>query len=181
MKQRIFIAINLPEEFKQEIITVQKKLMKFDWPVRWTSIDNLHITLRFIGLINNNEIDRVNQIVDEAIKGIKPLIVGINNFIAFPSLKMPRIICLNVEENDVLYNLQATIAGAIEEQGIGESERHPFTGHITLGRLGMVNANFRALTKIEFKSEFKVKSVEVMQSVLKPQGSEYSTMNSFNL
>lgn len=181
MRRRIFIAINLPEDLKEEIIAVQRKLKKFDWPVRWIVTDNIHLTLRFLGSITNQEIEQVKSIVQQATNKARPFSLQINNFIAFPNLKMPRVICLNVEENKVLFNLQADIASPIEEQGIGESERHPFSGHITIGRVGMVSANFRALTKIEFKSSFEMKSVEITESILKPEGPQYIIRKSFKL
>jgi len=179
MKHRIFIAINLPEDLKKEIVAVQNKLKKFDWPVRWTVADNIHLTLRFLGSITDQEIEQVKNIIQQATGRAKPFFLQINNFIAFPNLKMPRVICLNVEESEPLFNLNANIAGPIEEQGIGELERHSFTGHITIGRVKPMSANFRALTKMEFKNEFKVNSVEVMESVLKPEGPEYSVVMSY--
>ena len=161
MKHRIFIAINLPEDFKKEIVAVQNKLKKFDWPVRWTIADNIHLTLRFLGSITEQEIEQVKSIIEQAVNKSKQFSLQINNFIAFPNLKFPRVICLNVEESEPLFNLQADIAGPIEEQGIGESERYSFIGHITIGRVRPVSANFRALAKIDFKSQFRVRSVAV--------------------
>jgi len=61
---------------------------------------------------------------------------------------------------------------------IGEYERHPFSGHITIGRAKPVGANYRALTKMKFNEQFQVKSVEIMESVLKLEGSVYSVVES---
>lgn len=181
MKQRIFIAINLPDDLKKEIVAVQNKLKGFDWPVRWTVADNIHLTLRFLGSITDQGIEQVKSIVEQATKNYNSFSLTINSFIAFPSLKIPRVICLNVEENNELFELQVAIASPIEEQGIGEFERHSFTGHITIGRVKPVTANFRALSKMEFKSEFEVKSAEIMESVLKPEGPVYSIVQSYKL
>lgn len=181
MKQRIFIAINLPDKLKHEIIVVQNKLKKFDWPVRWTVPENIHLTLRFLGSISDEEIQRVKGIIEQAVKTTKPFTVNLDGFIVLPSFKVPRVICLNVVDSESLFNLQADIANAIEEQGIGESERHPFTGHITIGRMEPVSVNFRALTQLQFKSSFEVTSVEIMESVLKPEGPVYSVVRSYKL
>jgi len=181
MKRRVYIAINLPENLKEEIVAVQKKLKKFDWPVRWTTADNIHLTLRFLGSITDQKIEQAKSIVEQAVNKNKSFFLQIDNFIAFPNLKMPRVICLNIEENNKLLNLQADIAGPIEEQGIGESERHPFSGHITIGRVKPISANYRALTQIKFSSQFEVKSVEIMESVLKSEGPVYSVVESYEL
>ena len=181
MKRRVFIDINLPDDLKKEIVAVQEKLKKFDWPVRWTVAENIHLTLRFLGSINDQEIEQVKSIVQQATCKAQPFSLQVNNFVVFPSLKFPRVICLNIEENRELFDLQANIAGSIEEQGIGESERHSFSGHITIGRVGQQPANYRALTKIEFKGEFEVNSIEIMESVLKPEGPVYSIIQSHKL
>jgi len=181
MEHRIFIAINLPEDLKKEIVPVQKKLKKFDWPVRWTATDNIHLTLRFLGSITDQEIEQVKGIIEQAVKKTKLFLLQISNFVAFPNLKVPRVICLSVEESETLYNLHSDIVSPIEEQGIGESERYPFSGHITIGRAEQQSANYRALSKMEFNANFTVDSVEIMASVLKPEGPVYSVIKSHKL
>ncbi len=181
MRHRIFIAINLPEETKEKITIVQNKLRKFDWPVRWTSVDNLHITLRFLGFITEKEIAEARKIVGGAVRRSKSFVLNIDGFIVLPGFEKPRVIGLNIENSEELFKLQSNIAGAIEKQKIGESERYPFTGHITIGRLKPVRLNFRALTQIEFKSNLEIHSTEIMESQLKPAGPNYSIVESFKL
>lgn len=178
MLHRIFIAINFPELLTKEIITVQQKLKKFALPVRWTSPENVHLTLRFLGSLGDEEVTQVKSIVKQVVKIAKPFSVHIDGFIVLPGFITPRVICLNVVDSEPLLDLQAKIAGAVEEQGIGESESHPFTGHLTIGRMEPVRVNFRALTQLQFKSSFEVKSVEVIESVLKPDWLVYSLVES---
>ena len=179
--RRIFIAINLPGEIKQEIVELQKKLKKFDWPVRWSVIDNFHLTLRFIGSMTDQEVEELKNIVEPSVKGISPFTLNLNGFIVLPSFEAPRVIGLSLKDNEALFSLQNKIAGPVEEQGIGEPERFSFNGHITIGRLEPVKVNFRALTQLQFKGSFEVRSVEIMESVLKPEGPVYSTVESFQL
>jgi 2'-5' RNA ligase len=181
MSHRIFIAINLPNEIEDKIAIVQNKLKKFDWPVRWTSVDNLHITLRFLGSITEKGIDEVRKIVGGAVKKSKPFVLNIDGFIVLPGLETPRVIGLNIENSEELFKLQSSIAGAIEEQGIGEPERHPFTGHITIGRLEPARLNFRALTQMKFKSNLEIRSVEIMESKIKLHQPEYKLCSSHKL
>jgi len=178
MTRRVFIAINLPPEVKEEIKAVQQKLKKFDWPVRWESESKWHLTLRFLGSITQEEVEQVKQIVSQSVKKVQPFTLTINNFIVFPSLKFPRVVCLKIDDSEPLFKLQKLIARAIEQAEIGEYERHPFSGHITIGRAKPVGANYRALTKMKFNEQFQVKSVEIMESVLKLEGSVYSVVES---
>ncbi len=54
MRPRVFIAINLPEDIKNELISFQKKWPNL--PCRWTKKENLHITLLFLGHLNEEEL-----------------------------------------------------------------------------------------------------------------------------
>jgi len=179
MKSRIFIAINLPVGIKEEIKAIQQKLSKFDWPVRWELSDKWHLTLRFLGDIAERELETVKQIVSESVKDIKSFSLSINGFVAFPNLKVPLVICLKLKESEPLSKLQNKITESIKRAAIGEYERHPFSGHITIGRTKPIHANYRALTKIEFYGKFEVSSVEIMRSILKPKGSVYSVVESY--
>jgi len=100
MTRRVFIAINLPPEVKEEIKAVQQKLKKFDWPVRWESESKWHLTLRFLGSITQEEVEQVKQIVSQSVKKVQPFTLTINNFIVFPSLKFPRVVCLKIDDSE---------------------------------------------------------------------------------
>ncbi|MFH0873598.1 MAG: RNA 2',3'-cyclic phosphodiesterase [Candidatus Komeilibacteria bacterium] len=181
MRRRIFIAINLSDSLKKEIYKLREKLAKFDWPVRWEPIEKIHLTLRFIGHVHDKEVERIKQIVSQAVSKFRLFTLSINGFVVFPSLAAPRVICLNIAGNKQLFDLQASIAGAVDVQGIGEPERHPFTGHITIGRLAPTYANFHALSQITFQSQCTVDAVYIISSVLKPAGSEYTIIGRYQL
>ncbi|MFA6098390.1 MAG: RNA 2',3'-cyclic phosphodiesterase [Patescibacteria group bacterium] len=181
MKKRVFIAIDLPEILKQEIKKLQIKLQKFSWPVRWEEKEKLHLTLRFLGLIDEHQISSISRIVKEAVAKSESFQLSVDGFIAYPNLRFPSVICLLIEDSKTLYSLQGEIDSTIEKQNIGEKERHPFSAHITIGRVGKINTNFHALNKIEFKSKFDVQSMEIMESKLDNEGSKYFILKSFKL
>lgn len=181
MNKRIFIAINIPTEITCKIIELENKLIKFDWPIKWTEPDNLHITLRFLGSINEEQLSEVSTMVESIVNRCCSFELVIRNYIILPDLSAPRIIALEVDDNEMLLNLQGELAKAIEERGIGESERFPFTGHITIGRMEPVKTNFRGLKQIEFQEHFEVKSVEIMSSELLSTGPKYKAIKSYEL
>ena len=49
MKIRTFIALELPEEVKKEIVEIQRRLVIKDAKIRWVSKENTHLTLIFLG------------------------------------------------------------------------------------------------------------------------------------
>ena len=54
MRHRIFIAINLPEDVKKELAKYQEKWPEF--PAKWMSPENIHITLEFLGYLTNENL-----------------------------------------------------------------------------------------------------------------------------
>ncbi len=53
-RRRIFLAINLPENIKEELLSYKEKWPEL--PIKWTKKDNLHITLVFLGHISEQEV-----------------------------------------------------------------------------------------------------------------------------
>ncbi len=84
-------------------------------------------------------------------------------------------------KNLVLYTFQRALADVLTKAQLGEPERHQFHRHITIGRTAPVTKNYHALKKIQFSDTVEVRSMEIMKSVLKPEGSVYSIIKSYRL
>lgn len=181
MSKRIFIGIPLSGEVQNAILDVQQTLKKFDWPIRWEVAEKLHITLRFLGNISEKELAHTKSIIIQSVEGVRPFIVSLDGFVAFPNFRFPNVLCIRALDNVALTNLQSKIAHTIEESEIGEFERHPFSGHITIGRAGRSPANYRALKQLEFKARFKVQSIQVVESIFSQHGSQYSIVHTEQL
>jgi len=87
MRKRIFIAINLPEEIKKKLSEYQSKLP--DLPIRWVKKDNLHITLVFLGYLNDEEILEVCKITEEAASQNSSFFINLKKICYGPPKKMP--------------------------------------------------------------------------------------------
>jgi len=181
MKHRFFIAINIPDDIKIKIDEVLNKLRKFDWPVKWEPQDKLHITLNFLGSVNNDELSLVKDVIKQEIDEMKSFEIVIDGFLLLPDLKRPRIICLDVEENSILLNLQSILSNRFEGLNIGLPEKHIYNPHITIGKSKPTSENYNALIKTHFGAKFEVKSIEIMSSQTNPSGSVYSTLESYNI
>ena len=69
-KRRIFIAINIPADLKRRLAILRQK-----WPglpARWTSGDNLHLTLVFIGYVSDDQLAEICKITKEVAKKYSP-------------------------------------------------------------------------------------------------------------
>jgi len=159
MKHRIFIAINLPEEIKKELINYQKKWPEL--PVRWTKKENFHITLEFLGYLINEELLKVCEKTRKLVSKHKPFIVTLNKICYAPLIKnknrAPKMIWV-----------------------IGEKiEEFNLIPHITLGRIRtwqfrQIELEERPEINEEINLSFEVNSIEVMESILKKEGPNYT-------
>lgn len=189
---RTFIAIELPIEVKHNIARVstlfQRKITGL--PVRMVQVENIHLTLNFLGEITETDLSRLNVKLAEAGKAVHPFDLLVRGIGVFPNYNKPKVIWVGVgsesgDKGATLVNLQQIIRKSI--QGIGREEKREFHPHLTIGRIGQ-NAVQSELHKI---SEV-VKSITVeplgavhvdqfclMRSELKPAGPVYTKIRSF--
>jgi len=181
MNHRIFIAINFPDDLKKRILDVQNKLKKFDWPIRWVGESNFELCLKFLGRVEDKDLERLKKIVGEIVSRCQPFTIEFNDLIVFPNLNRPRIIAVKVLDNNQLLGLASELSSRIGQENIGQRDDKPFRGHITLGRVKNPAGHWQALSKIKFVDSFTVKSVEIMESILKPEGPVYKVVETFQL
>ena len=159
----------------------QHKLKKFGWPVRWTGEANIHLTLKFLGSIDDESLEKLGQIVGGVVNQYKPFTIEFKDLLVFPNLQRPRVIGLEILENKELNSLANELRQKIDSENIGQKEEREFRGHITIGRVSNPRGHWQSLSRMNFSDSFSVQSVEIMESVLKPEGPVYSIIQSFTL
>jgi 2'-5' RNA ligase len=183
---RLFIAINIPDEVKEGIAGVQKRLKSAPADVHWVRTDRLHLTLKFLGETDEARLDDLAAAVARSCAGLKPFRVSVGGVGAFPAPERPRVVWLGIREGAP--ELTA-IAGRLDEElaPLGyEKERRPFTAHLTLGRVRS-RRNLADLTKKMASladaaaGAFEVTGVDVMRSILHPSGAEYQCLRSISV
>jgi len=180
MKKRIFIAINLPEKVKKELVEYQKKWANLNPDfIRWVDKNNLHITLLFIGYVTDDEMYEICQIVKETAKKHEPFIINLERIILGPPGRTPRMFWVQGEKSQELADLQGDLEERIEQKS--GARYGAYRPHINLARFkyGLV----KSLPKIdeEFKKQIPVETIEIMQSNLKRSGAEYSVLETVEL
>ena len=84
-RHRIFIAINLPEDIKRQLFAYSQKWPEL--PARWTSKNNLHITLEFLGDLTEEELGEVCVAVKEVAERHNSFSINLNSISYGPSKK----------------------------------------------------------------------------------------------
>jgi len=187
MRHRIFIAINLPEDIRKELIFYQSRWPEL--PIKWTKKENLHITLVFLGYLSNEELLEVYKAAKEAALESKPFSVNLNRICYGPPRKIPpRMIWVEGEKSKeftlLKNNLEKFLIGSDKIRF--SSENRSFSPHITLGRIKVwewrkIEPEERPEIEEEIALDFEVSSVEVMESKLKRGGAEYVILENVNL
>ena len=188
MPRRIFIAINLPEKIKSQLVKYQKKWPEL--PVRWTKKDNLHITLVFIGYLKDEEIPEICQTVEEMAGKNSIFTISLNKIVYAPPKKMPpRMVWASGEKSEQLTKLQRALENSLLASPLKKNikqEKRLYSPHITLGRIK--RWDFKQLEIEERPSinenvsfNFEVSSIEIMESQLKRTGAEYTVLESVPL
>ncbi|MDD5312167.1 MAG: RNA 2',3'-cyclic phosphodiesterase [Dehalococcoidia bacterium] len=185
---RSFIAIELPDELKTKLKNFQAslKLPKHNF-VKWVSPDGIHITLKFLGNINNRQVDDINTVLASIAGVSKPFTVNTSEIGVFPNSNRVRVLWLGLNGDMAsLQKLYQDIDKALAVRNF-TSEKRPFTPHLTLARLRddcLPNDRweFGELVKdVKFEPGYiiKVEKLSFMRSRLLPGGAVYSKLAEF--
>jgi RNA 2',3'-cyclic 3'-phosphodiesterase len=183
---RAFIAVELPETVLAAIDGVQERLAAHGFSVRWVKTENIHLTLKFLGEVDEDEVDGIAAVLIEAVNGFAPLRLAAAGVGVFPSVKRARVVWIGISgQIPELSALQCAIEDRLARIGYPH-EKRPFSGHLTLGRVkGPIAAS--RLTKAmgafhDFASEtFEVDRVVLFKSDLRPSGALYTKLRQVTL
>ena len=183
---RSFFAVELNAEIAAGIRRIQGALRDRAVGVRWVRPEGIHLTLKFLGEVDQDRIEAIAHTAGEVIQGICPFTVEIRGGGGFPSAKNPRVIWIGVEDHSVmLKQLQARIEAGMAELGFTQ-ERRGYTPHLTVGRLRSGKGSktvAQALDAIRASDlgKMEVREIILFRSHLKPTGAEYTKLGSFSL
>ncbi|MBW3535062.1 MAG: RNA 2',3'-cyclic phosphodiesterase [Gemmatimonadetes bacterium] len=183
---RLFVALSLPKKERQRIHKEAATLRERGLPVRWVEPDHYHLTLKFLGEVRPDRVERIDGLLTKIARSNAPFPVEMGGFGAFPTIRRPRVIWLGVEPSPALRCLKQDVEWALAEIGF-DRETRAFHPHLTLGRVdeeGGAGA-FRGLDEVTasmgYEASFEVKSLELMRSHLSRSGARYSVVASRNL
>jgi 2'-5' RNA ligase len=193
---RVFLAVELSHALQAELVLVQQELkhriepeMKRDVRISWAQPASIHLTLKFLGDMDEQVIDPLLVAVEQAIGRQIPVNVPLERLGAFPRPQSPRVLWVGPSENwerGAEAKRIAEIHGAIEQacEGLGFlRETKPFSPHLTLARIkvgerqvGVALAKGGVLDRPISLGSLAVESVVLMKSELKPAGSVYTKL-----
>ncbi len=190
--QRLFIAINLPDDLHKALESTQRHLQRklAAYPLRWTRPEDIHLTLKFLG---DTEPVRIPDIADALARVAgkhAPFELPVGGLGMFPNLRRPNVLWVGVkDEAHRLRHLAADVDKAMSRLG-WRREKRRFSGHLTLARVKKQagNRERRALGEViaalhgyERLGALPVQRIYVMRSQLRPDGAVYSEIRGIDI
>ncbi|MEO5356540.1 MAG: RNA 2',3'-cyclic phosphodiesterase [Nitrospirae bacterium YQR-1] len=184
MKVRAFIAINIDETVRENISSTISALTIGG--VKWVSAKNLHLTLKFMGNISEDEVGKITEILSRIVPEHGCFEIGLKGIGAFPNERRPKVIWAGITDpGAVLNKLQDRIEDTLTDAGFGREERK-FSPHMTIGRVRTPDGLTGFSLKIQHLKDknfgnMVVNTVHLMKSELLPAGPVYSALKSYKL
>lgn len=179
---RTFISFELPPDIRESVREFRLRLQPCFRNVRWEPPEKYHATIKFLGMTDDRLIPEILTHLGAAARTAGKIPVTVSGFGAFPSLHRPRVLWIGCENTDGrLEVLHRAIESGMEALGFPKDGR-PFHPHVTIGRIGGQEGS-PYLTSVPKNLTFDprhtvVGEIFLMKSVLKPGGSEYSSLGS---
>lgn len=181
---RTFVAIEIPDSLLEQISDVQKQLKKHNERIKWTRPESIHLTLKFLGNVEEDRIAAIAQTLQEVASEFQPFRCPVKNVGAFPNPRRPRVVWIGIEDTeDTLVKLAENSDDALNSLGFSKENRK-FKPHLTIGRVkSAVSRKFtESIQNIAFQSDaIEIKEMVIMRSDLKPTGAIYTPLNKIKL
>jgi 2'-5' RNA ligase len=159
--------------------------------VAWVRPGNFHVTLRFLGDIDEVRLGEIGSFLREAAAEVSVFDLVLRGLGAFPTLARPRVIWAGVR-GEGLAALAEAVEHGLEQAGVPRETRG-FSGHVTLGRvrtersaissgLGSAAAAVLALSQALGRTaevdigRTQVERIVLMRSQLSPRGASYAEL-----
>lgn len=176
---RLFIAALIPEEIKRLISEYIKGLRPNIDGVKWEKSDKLHVTLKFLGEVDDSKLAQISSSLDSLYRKHPPFKMNITRLGGFPGLRNPRVLFMGLSENEELSELHTEIQEQLGALGF-ERDGRKFIPHVTIGRVKKKFAIKDTLPLPE-KAAFEIRNIGLIKSELNKEGSVYTPVRLFDL
>lgn len=189
-KIRAFIALELPEPIRRNLADISERLKRelSDVPLRWVPIQNMHLTLKFLGDVKPDQVEKITLVIRRLCSNYSPFEIRVDKLGVFPNKQRARVLWVGIDSQISLNKLVDAFEMDLSELGFA-SESRPYSPHLTLARV-RGHARLVDLQKINElvsstslpRSAFALANkIVLFRSELNPSGSVYNALSEFVL
>ena len=181
---RLFVAVELPDpvrEAAREAATVLERRVDRGVRLRWVSSDQMHLTVRFIGHVPDDDVRAVMKALEPPLS-VASFEVGIHGCGVFPKSGPPRVIWIGLSRGvEQLHAMHEEFNRRLRPLGF-EPEDRPFSAHLTLARIKDIGSRAARQLRDSVRDvqprnvRCRIDSATVFRSDLSPRGSRYNAV-----
>ena len=177
---RAFIGVRIAPETMGKIAEAVIQLKQRVSGIRWIAQENVHLTLKFLGQIDETRIEPIGQALQDALRPFSRFTINAKGLGVFPEIKRPQVLWVGLT-GDSLSPLASAIDNALEPLGFAKETR-AFRPHLSIGRWRRFRGSSARLgNEIERWKDYEfgessVAEVVLFQSVLRPEGALYRAL-----
>jgi 2'-5' RNA ligase len=184
---RLFIGVLLPETIRTHVMA-HAELLRTHPGIRWVAPSSIHITIKFIGSVDDKNISKIQSVLDSLALQTVPFSLALAGGGVFPTRRSPRIFWTGVRgDAGELQKLAVSLDEQLSPLGIA-TEKRSFTPHVTLAKNQpsrvpprIVGGQFCTLFSPYTSPSFIVNEVHLIQSHLGASGSVYETRHTASI
>ncbi len=204
---RAFIAVEIDHPNKEKLSALISHLKKSNADVKWVNENHMHLTLKFLGNIEQAKVQEISEALNSIAKGFKVFATQFSKIGAFPNMRRPRVIWMGIDKGSyALKLLNEKIESGLEQIGFAPltslasvpsaktsstsarggagKEKREYRSHLTLGRVRSLKniselARLIDETQLDFQDEIKIDRLILFQSTLTPKGAIYTRLSEY--
>jgi 2'-5' RNA ligase len=182
---RAFVAVDISDRQREEVAGVLESMMGYDVRVKWVKIENVHVTLKFLGDTDEGILPDMYAAIGESLSDHSAFELSLEKLGCFPNVHRPRIIWIGIKNGyENLRGLSQEVERAVEPFGF-RPEKRKFSVHLTVGRVKdsrSIEPLIRDISRMDFSSSAAtISKVVFYRSILRPQGPIYTSLKEFEL
>ena len=180
---RTFVAVDVGKPLRDRLVALQEKLTQGGAEVKWVEAENLHVTLLFLGEVDEREAPTVCRAVSVECGRHDRFELSLDSVGCFPNPRRPRVVWAGVGAGGPeLGALHDALEPPLMELGCYRREERNYTPHVTLGRVRSDGPADELTAALARQAKWRggrveVREVVVMCSHLTPRGPEYAVMS----
>jgi 2'-5' RNA ligase len=180
---RTFLAIDLGKSIRDRCLALQDTLARGGAEVKWVEEENLHLTLLFLGEVEDRELPALCRAVADCCAGHDAFSLSVESVGCFPNPRRPRVVWVGVGAGAAeVCALHDALEPPLLELGCYRREDRPYTPHITLGRVKGDRPTDALAAALARQAKWRggetaVREVRVLSSELRPEGPVYTLLS----
>ena len=174
---RSFIAVKISQNQREQISKLIGDLKKSETDVKWVKPENLHVTLKFLGDVDERALPEMFDYLEKSLTNDISFRFNLRAIGCFPNIRRPRVIWVGIDQGT---DSLKVLAKKIDECMLGfgfAREKRGFSPHLTIGRVRstrLIERLTNMFKDVVFETEdFVIDEVIFFQSILKREGPTY--------